>query len=257
MDDRSGRYILERQTVTQQNVGVRAGAYDAPDFQTHRRDDVALFAVHVVQQSDARSAVGIVFNRSYFGTNSDFIALKIDDPVGFFVSAALKSRRNATRARPPASPLFARHQTLFRFLFGNVLARNNGLKSPRGSCRPVTFDWHLLNLRVFRHLLAGLQSHVGLFPVGPIAREPAAPAQLSGSDGSADIVHFDFEQRLHSLANLRFIGARGDFETQGPLFVFFGDAFFGHQRLLDHVVNADHASASDNLAAAASDNETC
>ena len=57
-----GGNVLQRQRVADQNVGVRPAHDLLPDLQPDRLNDVALLAVRIVHQRDARAAVRIVLN---------------------------------------------------------------------------------------------------------------------------------------------------------------------------------------------------
>ena len=77
--------ILERQRVSNQDVGFRAGVDRAPHFETHRANNVALLAIGVVQQRDVRGAVGVVFDVSDLRWNPVLASLEVDlaiQPLG-------------------------------------------------------------------------------------------------------------------------------------------------------------------------------
>jgi hypothetical protein len=99
--------FLSGSAVAHQNVGVRSGHHRAPDLQAGRRQNVALLAVHVMQQRDARAAVGIVLNRRDAGRDTVLVALEIDLAIGLLVPAAAEPRRNPAGAveRPPVARL--------------------------------------------------------------------------------------------------------------------------------------------------------
>jgi hypothetical protein len=56
------RDVAQRQVVAGLDVGVGPASTASPWLQALRRDDVALLAVGVVQQRDARGAVGVVLD---------------------------------------------------------------------------------------------------------------------------------------------------------------------------------------------------
>src|SRR5579883_2413504 len=111
----------------------------------------------------------------------------------------------------------------------------------------------MFDLREVRHFLAGLQRDIGLFPVRPVSGEAAAAAQLAVERGGAHFLHLNLKQLLDRGLDLGFVGVERDFETQRPLVVLLGYAFFGDQRPPDDLVNRHFASASESLRAAASD----
>src|ERR1700719_2308676 len=64
----------------------------------------------------------------------------------------------------------------------------------------------MLDLRVLRHLLAGLQNNPGFFPVRAIARKFAAPAQLARRHRRANFRDLHFESRFDSVPDFGFVG---------------------------------------------------
>src|SRR5271165_6187723 len=85
---RAGRNVAQRQGVADQNIGLRPANQLRAHFQSDRVHDVALFAVGVIQQRDARRAVGIVLDRGDGSGNTELVALEIDDSQLALVSAA-------------------------------------------------------------------------------------------------------------------------------------------------------------------------
>ena len=62
VDDRTDRDVAQRQVVARLDVGAGAGLDAVALLQLVRREDVALLAVGVVQQRDARGAVRVVLD---------------------------------------------------------------------------------------------------------------------------------------------------------------------------------------------------
>ena len=69
------RYILDRQRISRQNIGLFAAQDHRSNRQSDRCDNVTLFAVGILDQRDMGRAVRIVFERSDLSGNSRFIAL--------------------------------------------------------------------------------------------------------------------------------------------------------------------------------------
>src|SRR5204863_9009071 len=63
----------------------------------------------------------------------------------------------------------------------------------------------MLDLRVLRHLLAGLQNNPGFFPVRAIARKLAAPLLLVRLHRCPDFGHFHVESCSNRMQNLGLI----------------------------------------------------
>src|SRR5690606_15549399 len=82
VDHGTGRNVLQRQVVARLDVGRGTRLDDVALLQLLRRDDVALLAVEVVQQRDARGAVGVVLDVSDLGVHAVLvIATEVDDAV--------------------------------------------------------------------------------------------------------------------------------------------------------------------------------
>src|SRR6185295_11204273 len=80
--------VLERHRVAGPDLRVGARHHGVADAEPERREDVALLAVRVVQQREARAAVRVVLERRDLGGNPDLVALEVDLPVQPLVSAA-------------------------------------------------------------------------------------------------------------------------------------------------------------------------
>ena len=75
---RAGRNVPDRHGVARQNFRALAVLHRHADFEADRLQDVALLAVGVVQQRDARRAVRIVFDGRNLRRNSVLVAAEID-----------------------------------------------------------------------------------------------------------------------------------------------------------------------------------
>src|ERR1700761_75522 len=90
VDDRAGRDRPQRQGVARLDVGARAVLDPVALLEPLRGEDVALLAVRVVQQRDARGAVRVVLDVSDPGRHAVLVvAPEVDQPVGTLVPAAL------------------------------------------------------------------------------------------------------------------------------------------------------------------------
>src|ERR1700676_563495 len=94
----------------------------------------------------------------------------------------------------------------------------------------------ILDLRVLRHLLAGLEAYPGFFPVRAIARKLPAPAQLARRHRGANFRHLYLESRFNRVTDLGLIGIDCDLKAQRAMIVLLSDALLGHKRTLDYVV---------------------
>src|SRR5579884_660230 len=89
-----------------------------------------------------------------------------------------------------------------------------------------------LDLRVFRHLLAGLQPHVGFLPVRAVTGEAAAAAELTDVIHGSNVGHLDAKQLLDGGFDFRLVGLLRHFEAERALVVLFGHALLGDDRPL-------------------------
>ena len=92
----------ERKAVARLDVGVAARDDGVAHLDAVGREDVALLAVDVVEEGDARGAVGIVFDRGDLGGNADLLAAKVDDAVALLVTAAAEAAGDAPVVVAPA-----------------------------------------------------------------------------------------------------------------------------------------------------------
>src|SRR5581483_4397711 len=122
----------------------------------------------------------------------------------------------------------------------------------RAGVTGVYFLIGILNLREVGHLLALLQPHVGLFPIGTIAGETAAAAQLAFERRRADFRDFHLKKLFDGGFHRGLGGFLRHLEAQRALFVFLGHALFGDAGAEEYGMDVHVASASENLRAAAS-----
>src|SRR4051794_37090062 len=87
--------VPQRQRVAGADLRALAALQHVADRDTGGGDDVALLAVAVVQQRDARVAVRVVLDRRDLGGDTVLVALEVDDAVALLVTAAAVTRRHA------------------------------------------------------------------------------------------------------------------------------------------------------------------
>src|SRR5688500_17822721 len=87
--------VAQRQRVAGLDVRGRPADDGVALAQAVGRHDVALLAVGVVQQRDARGAVGVVLDVRDLGRHAVLVPTEVDHPVGALVPAALVTGRDA------------------------------------------------------------------------------------------------------------------------------------------------------------------
>src|ERR1035437_6926415 len=116
MHDRSKRDVLQRKRIANQNVGFGPAHDLLADLQANRLNDVALLTVGVVDESDARAAVWIIFNGRNGRRNAVLVALEIDHAQLLLMAAALMADGHATGAVASAGARLDREQRLMRLV---------------------------------------------------------------------------------------------------------------------------------------------
>ena len=125
-----------------------AGLDRVAHLQALRREDIALLAVGVVQQSDARRAVRVVLDVRDLGRHAVLVALEIDDTIAPLVTAALMPRRDAAVAVAAAVLLERRHQRALGLAARDVLERVDRHEAPAGRGRLESLDAHYLPSKI-------------------------------------------------------------------------------------------------------------
>ena len=142
VEQRAERDVLQRQRVARQDVDVLPGDDRVADLQADRLQDVALLAVGVGQQRDARRAVRVVLDRRDLRRNVALVALEVDDAVHPLVAAAAPPRRQLPLVVAAAGAVQRLDERLVRLLRRDLVEHLHGLK-PRARRRRVEFaNWH-------------------------------------------------------------------------------------------------------------------
>src|SRR5437763_257667 len=80
--------VAQRQRVARPDLGTLATLEQVADLHAARGDDVALLAVEVVEQRDARVAVRVVLDRRDLGGHAVLVAPEVHEAVLLLVPAA-------------------------------------------------------------------------------------------------------------------------------------------------------------------------
>src|ERR1700733_2351736 len=272
MNGGAGRNIFERQGVAHQDVGFWPTHHFLPDLEPVGLQDIALLAVGIAQQGDARRAVGIVLDGGYGRLDPDLVALEVNDAQLALVAAPDEAHGGVTRVAPAAGASLGLKQRLVGMLRCDVIVHQRSAIAQRLSGRSIGLDWHkstlrcwllfsvplpsaagsapcdqapgLEVLRVLRHLLARLQPYVRLFPVGTIPGELSSPAFLARIIRRANRADFHLENQLHGFFDLGLGRRLGDLENQGVLILLDVQALFGNHRALNDLVCGFHQATS-------------
>src|SRR5690606_32079081 len=121
VDDRTDRDVAQREVVARLDVGAGTVLDDRALRELVRREDVALLAVRVVQERDARGAVGVVLDvRDLRGDAVLVVATEVDDAVGALVATTLVTGGDATGAVAAAALAQRTDQRLLRLRAGDL-----------------------------------------------------------------------------------------------------------------------------------------
>ena len=134
--------MAQRQTVAGFDIRFRTGFHGIINFKPHRRQNVALFPIGVMQQGNPRRAVRVVFNAGHFGRDTGFIPFKIDDPIMPFMAAAAMPDGDAPVCIAPAGFFKCFQQPFLRSGPGDLLKRSVSLKAPARRSRFNLFVYH-------------------------------------------------------------------------------------------------------------------
>src|SRR4029079_18971657 len=99
----------------------------------------------VVQQRDARRAVGVVLDGRHLRRDAVLVPLEVDDAVALLVAAAPPPRRELALVVAPAARVLALGQGLLRSAPGELLERQMRLEPARRIDRLPLLRRHLLH----------------------------------------------------------------------------------------------------------------
>src|SRR6185437_10963718 len=130
--------------IAHQNVGLFAAHDGLAHLQTNRLQNVALLSVRIVDQSNSRRTVGIVFNGGDAARNSGFVALEIDQAQFSFMPAPMVANRQIAGVAASARALANRRQRLIGAIGRQVIIDHRGGETQARSYRSVCLDRHRL-----------------------------------------------------------------------------------------------------------------
>lgn len=121
MDRRTGRNILERQSIADENIGVWTTHDRLTDGEPDGLDDVALLAVRVVDQRDAGAAVRVILYRCNGARYAVFVTLEVDEAQLLLVTAAVMTYAERAGVIAAAGALLDSEQRLVRLVRRDVV----------------------------------------------------------------------------------------------------------------------------------------
>ena len=131
--------------------------------------DVALLAVRVVQEREARRAVRVVLDGRNLRRNALLLAAKIDRAVLLLVAAAAMPDGDLAVRVASARALLRLDERLLRRLLGDLALIEHGQEAPRRGVRIKCFQCHNVDSLPPRGTLRGPQ------PAGPCGRSRPPP----------------------------------------------------------------------------------
>ena len=104
--------------------------------------DVGLLAISILDECEAGTAIGIVFDRDHISDRVATAALEIDDTVILLVTAASMTGGLAAHVVAAAGALLALDEGLLGLALGDLLKRGERLEPLRGSQGAEGFECH-------------------------------------------------------------------------------------------------------------------
>src|SRR5690606_20635543 len=222
VDGGTGRDVAKRQVVARLDVGGGAGLDRGALLDALGRQDVALLAVHVVQQRDVGGAVGDVLDVRDLGRDAVLVqATEVDDAVGTLVPAATVARGDAAVGVATTGLAQRAQQRLRGRGRGDLGEVRNGRPTPTGGCRLVLANCHeffsaFWNPRRLRDrasedldgLAVGRDGHERALGVLALAVTEAGPLALALTVGGVDAGDLHTEDLLDGDLDLRLVGVR-------------------------------------------------
>src|SRR5215470_1604553 len=136
------RNVPDGQRVAGKDVRLRPRHHHVPGLEPQRRDDVALLAVLVVEERNARGAAWIVLDACHLGGDAELVPLEVHLAQHALVPAAPMPDGDAPVGVAAVRPLLWREQALLRRLLGDLLVGEERHVAPRRRGRLQCADSH-------------------------------------------------------------------------------------------------------------------
>src|SRR5262249_4292663 len=146
--------------------GIAAGHHVIAHFEAIGREDVALLAVDVVEEGDARGAIGIVLDRRDHRRYPYLFSTKVDEAIALFVAATAEAAGHPTVMCAPAGRGLMLEQTPLRLGFGDLGEVADGVVAAGRARWLERLETHVLTLGFEElDLVALLEGDDRFFPV--------------------------------------------------------------------------------------------
>jgi len=142
VNHRANRDIGNWHTVSRANIHLWTGNDRIANFQTNGGNHVALLAIRIDQQRQARRPVGIIFDRSNLCRNIELVALEIHQADKAAMTASLMAYSHTTMNVTTTCGTARHHQGTFRARLGNFFKRVTSHPPQTGSGWFVNFNSH-------------------------------------------------------------------------------------------------------------------
>ena len=108
---------IKRKAVSHFNGSAWPAHNRGTDSQAFRAEDVPLLTISIVNQSDIRAAVRIVFNKRHFTRHAELVTFKIDNTILPLMTPTAAAHTDSPTGTATGLRTTAAAQSLFRALF--------------------------------------------------------------------------------------------------------------------------------------------
>src|SRR4029078_1463595 len=120
--------VAQRQGVAGTDLRPLAALEHVADLEAQRGDDVALLAVEVMPQRDARVAVGVVLDRRDLRGHAVLVPAEVDDAVLLLVATTTVPRGHAAVGVATTRARLGLGERLLRLVAGDLREVGDGLE---------------------------------------------------------------------------------------------------------------------------------
>src|SRR5690606_16373391 len=208
MYSRTQRNITQRQRITRLDRRVLARLHLVACLQALRRNDVATLAVRILDQSNMRRPVRVVFKTLNLFRSTVLVATEVDNAILLLVTTTLVTRGDATIVVATTVLGLVLGQRRIGSTLMQILANHLDHKATARRGRLALHNRHdsspsSLLSRQEVDVVARLQCHIRLLPVVTLANSATKILGLALHVQGTNTLDLDLEQRLNSLAHFK------------------------------------------------------